>query len=195
MAKVEIDEEEVRQLSGLRQTVSTLWANPQARKLIQQAQKIVDPKAKTPDLDQEAAVLEPVNALAKKFDEYIEKTEAEKAEERKNRKISELKAIQDNGFAELRRQKYTDEGLKKVQAVMDEKGLLDPLDAAKLLEASMPQQTPVTPGGSGAWNFTELPAEGADHLKKMIDTKGQNDLIAEKMAWEAINEIRGVSRR
>jgi len=195
MAKVEIDEEEVRRMTALQGTVQTLWANPEARKLIQRAQKLVDPKAKTPDLDQEAAVLEPVNKLAEEFKNFVAETKAEKAEREKNEKLESLRRVRDDGFRRLREQKYTDAGITAIEKLMDEKGILDPLDAAAIFDKANPPQTPVTPGGSGSWNFTELPQEGADQLKKLIDTKGQNDLVSEKMAWDAINDLRGASRR
>ena len=196
MATVEVDEEQLRQLTGLQRTVQAIWANPKARKLVQQAQKTVDPNAKTPDLDAEAQILGPVEEIRKEFKDFIAKTQAEKDEDRKNAELSRIRQVQDLGFAKLKGEmKYTDDGLAAVKKLMEDKAILDPLDAAAIFERDHPPQTPVTPGGTGAWNFTELPTEGADHLKKMIDTKGTNDLIAEKMAWEAINEVRGVSRR
>lgn len=195
MAKVELDEEDVRRYSALEKTVGSLWANPEARLLIQKAQKLVDPKAATPDLDRQAQVNAPVEALQKEFKEYVEKTEGERAEERKNARLSELSKIQDDGFKALRRQKYTDDGLAAVKKLMDEKGILDPLDAAAIFERNNPPQTPVTPGGTGgAWNFTELPTDGGDFVKKLIESKGANDLIPDREAWSAINEARGVAR-
>lgn len=195
MPKLEIDEEEARRLATLDNAVRTIWANPEARKLVQQAQKLVDPKARTPDLDQEQAVLKPVSELSKKVDDFIEAQKAAAAEAAKNTKLGELKRLRDDGFAELRRQKYTDKGLEAIEKLMDEKGILDPLDAAAIFDKSNPPMAVMTPGGSSAWNFTALPAEGADNLKKLIETKGNNDLISEAMAWDAINEVRGASRR
>lgn len=194
MAKIEVDEEDYRAGSTLRTAVSTLWANPEARKLIQKAQKLVDPKAKTPDLDQDEALRAPIEDVRKEFRDYVAKTETEKAEAAKEAKLGNLKRIHADGIAELRRQRYTDDGIKAVEALMDEKGILDPLDAAAIFEKMHPPQAPMTPGGTGAWNFTEMPTEGADDLKKLIDTKGNNDLIVDRMAREAIAEARGVRR-
>ena len=191
MAKIEVDEEEIRSASALRGAVATLWANPEARKLIQKAQKLVDPKAKTPDLDQDEAIHAPVAAIEKKFDEYVAKTEAEKAEAAKTAKIADMQRLEADGIAALRRAGWMDEGIKAVKAKMDEKGLLDPLDAAKLLDASQMPQTPVTPGGHGAWNFTEVPTEGADFIKKLIETRGQNDMVVDNEARNVLAEVRG----
>jgi hypothetical protein len=195
MAKIEVDEEEVRASTQLRGAVATLWANPEARKLIQKAQKIVDPKAKTPDLDQEEVVLAPVKGLEKKFDDFVAATQAEKAEAEKNRKIAEMARLEAEGIAQLRRAGWMDEGIKAVKAKMDEKGLLDPIDAAKLVDQSAMPQSPVTPGGVGAWNFTEVPAEGADFIKKLIETKGANDMVVDNEVRSVLNETRGSSLR
>lgn len=192
MAKIEVDEEEVRANHTLRQAVQTLWSNPKARLLIQQAQKVVDPNAKTPDLDQQNQALAPVEEVRKEFRDYVAKTESDAAEREKNTKLDRLKGVHAAGIAELRRQKYTDEGIKAVEALMDEKGILDPLDAAAIFEKAHPPQMPVMPGGvGGAWNFAEPPAEGEAFVKKLFETKGANDLVADKEAWNAINEMRG----
>lgn len=195
MAKVEVDEEEVRSNAALRQAINVMWANPEARKLVQRAQKVIDPKAKTPDLDLEEATLAPVKAVEKKFEEYVAKTEQEKADAAQEAKLQNLKSVHANGIAELRRQRYTDEGIKAIEALMDEKGILDPLDAAAIFDKAHPPQSPMTPGGSGAWNFTELPAEGGDFIKKLIETKGNNDMVVEHEARNVLAEIRGSAPR
>ena len=195
MAKVEIDEEDYRKMAHLQGVASQIWADPEARKLLQKAHKKVDPKAATPDLDQEAVIQAPVSALEKKFDEFIQKTEAEKAEASQATKLAQLQAQRDAGFAKLKQEKWTAEGIKRVEEVMEAKGILDPIDAAAIVEKSMPQQQPVTPGGSGSWNFMDSPADGEVDLKRLIDTKGSQDRVPEKMAWDAINEMRGTARR
>ena len=198
MPKVEIDEEDVRRYARLEGAVNTLWANPKARELIQQAQKIVDPNAKTPDLDAKQQMLAPVEAVTKEFRDYVAKTETEKAEAAKNAKMAEIQGRHAAGIAELRRQKYTDEGIKKIEALMEEKGILDPLDAAAIFERSNPPPTPIAPtgGGVGGWNFAEATGDAADAFaKRLMETKGALDGIVEQEARNAIAEVRGQSRR
>ena len=197
MAKVELDEEDVRRYSRLEGAVNTLWANPKARELIQQAQKIVDPNAKTPDLDAKRAILEPVEAVRKEFQDFVAKTETEKAEAAKNAKMAEIQTRHASGIAELRRQKYTDEGIKKIEALMEEKGILDPLDAAAIFERSNPPPAIAAPagGGVGGWNFTEPTGGDADAFaKRLMETKGALDGIVENEARLAIQEVRGARR-
>lgn len=198
MPKVELDEEDVRRYGRLEGAVNALWANPESRLLIQQAQKVLDPKAKTPDLDAKAAMLQPVEAVQKEFRDYVAKTEADKAEAAKNARVNELQTRHATGIAELRRQKYTDEGIKKIEALMEEKGILDPLDAAAIFERSNPPPAPNTPqgGGVGGWNFTEQTGGEADAFaKRLMETKGALDGIVEQEARLAIAEARGQSRR
>lgn len=198
MPKVELDEEDVRRYGRLESAVNTLWANPKARELIQQAQKIVDPNAKTPDLDARQAMLQPVEAVQKEFRDYVAKTEADKAEAVKTQRLSEIQSRHATGIAELRRQKYTDEGIKKIEALMEEKGILDPLDAAAIFERSNPPPALTTPSsnGVGGWNFAEATSSDAnDFAKKLMETKGALDGIVENEARNAIAEVRGQSRR
>ena len=195
MAKVEIDEEDYRKMSHLQGVASQIWADPEARKLLQKAHKKVDPKASTPDLDQEAVVAAPLTALEKKIDDFIKTIEAEKAESSQAAKLAQLQATRDAGFAQLKQEKWTAEGIKRVEEIMEAKGILDPLDAAAIVEKTMPQQQPVTPGGTGAWNFMDQPSDGEVDLKRLIETKGSQDRVSEKMAWDAINEMRGAPRR
>lgn len=197
-AKVELDEEDVRRYARLEGAVNTLWANPKARELIQQAQKIVDPNAKTPDLDAKQQMLQPVQEIEKKFNEYVAKTEAEKAEAIKTARVTEIQTRHASGIAELRRQKYTDEGIKKIEALMEEKGILDPLDAAAIFERSNPPPALPAPagGGVGGWNFAEATGGAADDFaKRLMETKGALDGIVEQEARNAIAEVRGQSRR
>lgn len=196
MPKVEIDEVELLNHRRLAQTVNTILSNPKAKVLVQQAHKMVDPTARTPELDSLQAVNEPFAQLHKKVDDFITESKAERAEREKNEKITHLKGQKDEGIASLRRQGWTAEGITGVEKLMEEKGLLDPLDAAAIFEKAHPPQLPATPsGGVGAWNFTgDVTDEQAD-LKKLLETKGQSDGLADKMARDALTEVRNVSRR
>ncbi len=78
---------------------------------------------------------------------------------------------------------------------MEDKGILDADIAAAYFEKQHPPQAPVTPGGSGAWNFMDMPADGDADLKKLVETKGESEQLIQKMAIDALNDVRGASRR
>ena len=192
---VEVDETELLRSQQLRATVEKIMAHPEGRELVERAHKLVNPDAKTPTLDAKKTVTEPVEQLRKDMADFIKaQNEAnEKREAEAHR--SSLKARVDQGIADLRRQGWTDDGIKAVEKLMEDKGILDPLDAAAIYEKHNPPPMPTTPVG-GAWNFPEIPKDGGNGYEKaLLETKGQNDLIVEREALNVLNEIRGASRR
>lgn len=195
MPKIEVDEEEFLRSQKLRATVERVMADPDAAVLVEQAIKKIDPNAKTPRLDARKTQTEPVDALRKEMSEFIAAQNKRNEENEAQAKRDAMKARIDAGFAKLRQDGYNDEGIKKIEALMEEKGLLDPTDAAIIFERMHPPAAPVVPSG-GAWNFPEIPKDGgSDYEKSLLDSKGNNDLIAERKALEVLAEIRGAGRR
>lgn len=194
MPMVEIDEAEVRRYQTLGRTVQTILRHPQAKLLVQQAHKMVDANAVTPELDQLQVVNTPIVELNKKLDTFITESQKQTQERDQKTRIDALQSQHSTGIAQLRRDGWTDEGIKGVETLMQEKGLLDPLDAAAIYEKAHPPQVPATPSGSGAWNFAEGVTDDMADIKKLLDTKGDNDLVVEKMAHGILNEMR-TSRR
>ncbi len=193
---VEIDETELLRSQQLRQTVEKILAHPEGRELVERAHKLVDPNAKTPALDAKKAVIEPIDEVKKQLADFI-KAQNESNEKRDaEAKRIELKSRFETGIATLRQRGWTDEGIKAVEKLAEEKGLLDPLDAADIYEKRNPPPIPSTPTG-GAWNFPEVPsaADANSYEKALLESKGQNDIIAEREALAVLNEIRGASRR
>ena len=63
MAKtVELDEAEYNRLTALHGVAARIVADPKARKLLEQAHRVVDPSAPAPMLDAESSVMTPVCA-------------------------------------------------------------------------------------------------------------------------------------
>ena len=191
----EIDEAELVRLKKLEQQVGAILKMPGARKKLAAAVKDVNPKD---PLAAEADVVDPVDQRFAAVEQLL-------ADERKAREDGEAKRVQDNKFAELattktrgiaalRADRWTDDGIKGVEKLMEKKGILDPLDAAAIYEKQHPPQMPIVPaGGSGSWNFMAPPAETETDLKALIETKGENIALVDKMAWGAIQEVRGAS--
>ena len=194
MASIEVDEEEVRVSRTLRQTLSKVLANPKAKLLMQQAHKMVDATAITPELDQAALVTEPVLEMQKRLDDMEKTRKEEKAEAEKNAKLNAITGSIEAGKARLRRDGWTDEGIAGVEKIMDEKGILDPEIAAAYFEKLHPPQQIAASSGSGSWNFMEQSEQDGADIKKLIEVKGEG-LVVDKMARDALNEIRGQSRR
>lgn len=191
MAKtVDIDEEEYLRLKKIDASLGAIMAHPEGKLLAERAAKAVWPTAKTPNLDAVEEREKSSTELRKELDEFKKAQEAKDAEREKRETVSRLVQERDSELASLRREGWTEEGIAGVQKFAEEKGILDIKIAAAAFEKLHPPQAPITPGGGGSWNFMEPPADSDIDLKKLIETKGNSDQLVDKMAREAVTEMR-----
>lgn len=198
MPKIEIDEAEYNRLAALHGIASRIVANPNARKRLEEAHKLVDPNATTPLLDQERQLAEPVNALKTEFSEQIAALKKEREDEKREATLARIAADQERAFGRLRSQRYTDEGIESIRKLMETKGLIDVDDAVAIWERQNPPPAPATPSGGmtgSSWGFTDVNADTDKSIQELIATRGQVDSVADRMAAQALNEFRGQARR
>jgi hypothetical protein len=188
---VEITEEEHNQLQALRGVAAKIVAKPESRRLLEQAQKLVDPNAATPLLDQEAAQLAPVKAMETALNERIAKFEKERDDEKRESTLRAIADKQTAGLSRLRKAGYTDEGVAAVQKLMEDKGLLDVDDAVAIFERANPPQMPSTPSGGmtgTAWGFADN-SDSDKSIQELIANKGEGNTV-DKMAIQALQDFR-----
>jgi hypothetical protein len=193
---VEIDEAELQRSSEARRFVESIWANPKARRKLLEAQKEVkpdDPMLK--ELDKPDPFEERFAQIAKQNEDLRKEIEERESKREQDSKLEALRRQKEDGLRELRSAGWTDEGLKGVEKIMEDKGILDPLDAAAIFEKYHPPQTPILPGGTGSWNFLEPAPQDSDDLKKMIESRGENNSLLDKMTREALLEVRNTTVR
>ncbi len=195
MPVVEIDENELLRLRRLGETVSAMYKTPSAKRQLLGALKEVrpeDPAVK--ELDKPDPTESAIAEVRKEAADLRKQIEDDKAERENNSRLDAIKREQDTAFDALRRERWTEEGIAKVKAIMQEQGIASVAIAAKWIESQMPIQQPATPS-SGGWNFMDgvSAAEGDADLRRLIETKGENEGLLRKMAGEAISEIRGQS--
>ncbi|MFA5897710.1 MAG: hypothetical protein WC829_01225 [Hyphomicrobium sp.] len=191
----EIDEVELMRLRKQDQTVHALMGNPKAKKKIFEAYREANPNARIPELEMEEAAREPVMKLEQTVADLQKQIADDRAEREKQAKLSALTGNINSGKAKLRKDGWTDEGIGAVEKIMEERGILDIEVAAAFYEKQNPPQVPATPRGMGGWNFIEQVNDSEADLKKLLDTRGNNEVLADKMAREALNEFRGATRR
>lgn len=197
---IEVDEAEWNRSQALTAVASKIVANPAARRRLEEAHKLVDPNAATPMLDQDKLQNEPINALKTELSDQIAALKKEREDERREQTLVTIADKQTKAIAGLRRQGYTDEGVKAIENLMTAKGLLDVEDAVAIFERQNPPPTPSTPGGitGDRWNFADQVTDNSDKdIAALIDAKGdgpQADAAAMRMANATLQEMRG-SRR
>lgn len=195
MATIEIDELELQNLKRVRDTVAKIAAQPEGKKLMQKAHKLVDPNAVTPDLDEDEKKAATQNEWQKKFDELQAKIESDKAEREKNETLARLNAKFEAGREELRKRRYTPDGIAAVEKVMEERGIPDHVIIADHLEKQNPPQEVMSPRAFGGFNFIEQPKDEDAFLKALLDSKGEDDNAVLRAAVDAVGELRGAGRR
>ena len=196
MPMIEVDEEEFRRNSLLTATVNKWMQNPKSKRKLLEAHRAFDPKAEIPELDAPDPFDEKLNPVLTEVQALKKQLEDERADRDKKEKLAEFDAKIQKGFARLREEeRLTPDGEAAVLKIMQEEGITNPVIAFDHLQRRHPPQVPVTPGGSGAWNFMEPPAEDQKDLQALIQTKGESVSLIDKMARDALAEIRGQSRR
>jgi hypothetical protein len=195
MPKIDVDEEEYRRLKTLETTAADMLKHPEAGLLMEQAYKFVNEKAPTPRLDRKKEQDGFAAQNRKELEDLKKQIADEKAEREKNDKLAAIQAKETQGLAILKKDGWTDEGITGVKKIMEEQGILDPMIAAAYFEKLHPPQQPVQSMNTGSWNFLDLPEDGNADLKKLVDSKGESNALLDKMAREALGEIRGAAPR
>ena len=195
MAVQEIDEVELMRLRKQDATVHALMANPKSKRKIFEAYKEHDPNARIPELEMEAAARQPVEALEKTVSDLQKQIADDKAEREKSAKLASLSGTIDEAKRRYKQAGWFAEDIEKVEKLMEEKGTTDFDLAAAYYEKMNPPQQVATPRGTGGWNFVDQVQDGEADLKKLIETRGASETLADKMARDALNEIRGAAAR
>ena len=98
MPMVEVDEVQLQQSHKLKQTVENWLKNPKAKRKILEAQKLVDPKADIPELDEP----DPIEALraesTKEIADLKKQIEEDKANRERDGRLAQLQTLKDNGL-------------------------------------------------------------------------------------------------
>ncbi len=195
---IEVDEAEYNQMVALRGVAAKIVAKPESRRLLEQAQKLVDPNAATPMLDEEARSLAPVKELEKNLSDQLAAMKKEREDEKREQVLARISSEQERAFARLKTQHhYTDEGVESVRKLMETKGLIDVDDAVAIWEKAHPPTMPSVPSGGmtgTAWGFADVNAESDKSIQELIATRGQSDSVSDRMAIAALNDFRGQSR-
>ena len=190
MPKIEIEETDFLASQATIRAVNGMLANPTARKLLLQARKTADPHANIPEID--AAV--PVQSELAAFRTELAAERAERAAEKKVREeqdaINTFKAGWERQKSQLRNAGWRDEGIDAVVKHAEERGIPDLEVAAAHFEKLNPPPEPVQPSGSGSWGFLEGNTDDDAFVKKMIESKGDDEAALNAEINASLKEYR-----
>jgi|SRR5215469_7155457 len=193
MPNIEVDETEFLNNRKLSELVGKMLKNPEARRRVLEAQKIIDPNTVIPEIDSAKPVHDAVTALGDKFDKALAEIREERTKEKEEKRLEELKGQWRSGQQFLREHGYNEEGIKKVEELMEARGIASHEDAAKIFEFDNPPPPPSTPAGSGSFNLFDV-QDKTDDFKELLQSKGNSESVLRKMTDAAIAEVRGQRR-
>ena len=195
MATVEVDENVFRAGERLRETLGKIASNPSAKKLLEQAHKLIDANAVTPELDKDEAERKRSGEWEAKFSELQKKVDEDTAKRDKDARLAALNAKFEAGRLALRDAGWTKDAIEGVEKLMEEKGIVDHEIAAAYIEKQSPPADVLSPRSYGAFEFLEPPKEDDHFLKALLKTRGDADGAVIRRAGEAIAEIRNSQPR
>jgi|SRR5215469_3896730 len=192
MAKIEVDEEQYNLGMRTLQTMRKIASNPKNARALEAMHKEVDPNVATPLADADKVANTRVEALEKQIAEMEKKHDDERKKDEEERAQGLLRSKWETGRQKLRDQGYSETAIEKIEKeIMEKEGIVNHEAAAAYWEKQNPPPPPTMPGGVGAWNFLETPPEDKDSdIKRLIDSRGNSDVLTDKMAREALNEFR-----
>jgi len=191
----EISEEDLRTNVALRNAMEQMMSNPESRKLLLKARKTADPKAVIPELEAETSIDARISELTKTVGTFIDTQTAAQKKAADDAEQAKVQSKIDAGFAKLKDAGVTAEGIEGVRKIMEAEGIISPEVAWSHFEKLHPAPAPVTPSGYGAFNFLDQPSDGSEDIKKLIESRGESNQVLDKLAHEALAEIRGQPRR
>ena len=190
MAHIEIDEAEYNRLKGVADLAAQIHANPKGRVLLEQAHRTVNPRAPTPSIEQEERMAAPLNEVQKQIADLTNLVTKKFTDDETREKLGALARQQDEAFARLRDQRYTDEGIAKIRELMTEKGIIDPEIAAAYFDRINPP-SPITPTGSNSINLVEAFNDESDKaLQELMSSQGNSESALNRLVAESLNDFR-----
>ena len=194
MATREVDETEFLNSQTVIRTVNAMMNDPKARKLVQQAQKIVNPNVVIPELDAAEPVLTEMTALREENAKLAKRMDLEKEERENSARIASFTQSWEAKKSGLRQRGYTDEGITAIEALAEERGIVDLEAASALFDRLHPPAELADPTSFNSFTMFENGTTNED-FKKLLEAQGDDSVAERNMINAALAEVRGQGRR
>jgi len=192
MAMIEVDENEFTNNKKLVGLVQSMLKNPESRKRVLEAHKIVDPTVVIPEIDAAKPVEAAVAAVEKRFTDFIAAQEADRKKEREEAQRNEFVSKFEGGRQRLRESGVTDEGLKKVEELMAAHGIVDHDIGWAAFSKLNPEPEPAPPAPNFGFGgiFADNSKNPDEFLKAMHASRGNDEAALDRRIHEVLMETR-----
>lgn len=193
MPAVEIDETELAQLRGVRDTVANMLKNPKSRTQLLHAQKLANPNAVIPEIDAPAPFIEALSKTNATLEEVKKQLADDRSAREDEKRLGTLNAKWESGRATLRARGYTAEAIEKIEKeIMEPNGVADHEIAANHFDKLHPQAEPLGVG-SNRMIFSDVFSADAkkdgNPLKHLFD--GNDEAFLQSVVPDTLREVRG----
>lgn len=184
----EIDEGDLQALNHIKDVADAIMANPGTRTQFLRLAKAANPRLAIPEVDAAAPIINEVQQLGKRFDDYVTAREKADREAAENRAVEQFKARWASAEADLRQRGWMPTGIEEVKKFAEANGIADLTIAADAYERRNPQPTPM--GSATSWNiFADQQAEDT-FVPDMMKSKGDSDARLDQEIRATLAEIR-----
>lgn len=187
----EIDETELLANQQVVKAVQGMLGNPEARQLLLKAQKIINPQAVIPEIDAKKPVEDELEKLRQEMAADRKARQEEKEKEEAERKAASFRDSWEKQKRALADQGYTDEGIKKIEEHAEKEGIPNLRAAAADFDRLNPPAAPVQSNGALGFDIFNPPADDAEDMKAMVESRGESDSALNKLIGKALTDIRG----
>lgn len=200
MPMVEIDEDVLRQQQAVVAAVNKLMANPDARRKVLEARKVVEPDASIPEIDAAKPVMTQLEAMQKRQEEFEKKILEERAKEETDRRTKELQTRWIEGRKVLESEGYDAEGVKKIEEYMEKNGIVDHEIGLAAWERKHPRPTPAPSHSGNIGMFDLLNPEKKDDklddaMKRLMSSGGEDSGALDSLVTSALADVRNPGAR
>lgn len=192
MAKVEIDETELRTYQQVFTAVRQGLENPKTRQKLLEVQAELTPGAVHPEISTRGALDEFKSEILGELGKFREDFTKEKAEREEREARERLSTKWTTSQAAARKQGYLGEGLEKLEAYMEQHGIADHEIAIPAFERANPPPTPVATGGQ-RFDFFGAKETRPPDLQALL--AGDDDAFLATAIPAALAEARGQTQR
>ena len=176
----EIDDATWSQLLIIDAFVRRGLANPKTRRKLLETQKELNPEVAIPELDESDPIREELKSLRQEM--------AKERDERNERdRLNGLMSKWNAGKAFARKQGYSDEGIEKLEAFMQEHAIAEHEAALPYYEKLNPPPAPAV--GSGTrWDFFGPQTDESLDMKLLYE--GKDEEFLQKTISDTLNRVR-----
>lgn len=187
----ELTETEVMNLRGIAGAVDRMLKNPESRKRLLEAQKIINPNAVIPELDATRPLNDAISGMNKKMDDLANSIAKDKQDRSDMEARARMQSQWEAGRATANRAGYTKEGLEALENFMVEKGIADHEVAMPAFERINPPSAPISASKSGFDLLQQSVSDATEEMKKLIESRGQDRGAVNSLVAKTLSEVRG----